>query len=127
MDTKRMALYLGRTRAGLGVAMMIAPRLTLRPWMGSGIDGPVPVAAARMMGGRDFVLGAGAAIAIGEGHGGASWVSMGAVADGVDALVALASPGLPWRARILAVLAGGSAVAHFLLARELGKEETARL
>ena len=75
-----------------------------------------------MMGAREAVLGAGAAIAVGERRQSASWVSMIAVADGVDAVVNLASRRLGWRGRVLGVLAAASSVAHLVLAKQLAAE-----
>jgi hypothetical protein len=78
----------------------------------------------RLTGARDAVLGAGGSISLGEKRGGANWLSMGALADGVDALVLLVTPGLARRARLLGLAAAGSAVAHLYLARDIARSET---
>jgi len=49
----------------------------------------------------------------------AEWLGWGAVADGVDALALLLTPGLPKRARLAGLFAAGGAVAGMKLAWEL--------
>jgi hypothetical protein len=75
-----------------------------------------------MMGAREAVLGAGGAIAAGERRGSANWISMIALADGVDAVVNLASRSLGWRGRVLGVAAAVSSVGHLVLAKQLAAE-----
>jgi len=125
VDTRRVAIYAGRVRVGLGLAMLAAPGATLRPCFGPAVTSPAARSVARFAAGRDVVLGAGVAIAAGEREGGGSWLSMVAVADAVDALACLVTPGLPRGARVLGVAAAGSAVAQLLLARRLAAEELA--
>jgi hypothetical protein len=125
MDTRRIAIYAGRTRVGLGLAMLAAPRAVLQPWLGGTLGRPAGTSVTRFLGAREAVLGAGTAIAAGERNGGGSWTSMAAVADGVDAIVCLVTPGLPRSARILGVLAAGSAAAHLVLARRVAADELA--
>jgi hypothetical protein len=122
MDTRRIAVYVGRARVGIGLVMLAAPRTATRPWLGP-LDGAAGAAVTRFLGAREAVLGAGTAIAAGERNGGGSWLSMAAVADGFDAVICLASPGLPRRARVLGALAAGSAVAHLAFARRVAAAE----
>jgi hypothetical protein len=119
MDLRRTALYLSRSRVGLGLVMMAAPQVAFGPIYGPGAGEPAARALARMMGAREAVLGAGGAIAVGERHGSANWLSMIAVADGIDAVVNLGSRSLGWRGRVLGVCAAASSVAHLLLAKQL--------
>ena len=123
MDLRRTALYITRTRVGLGLVIMASPRAAFGPVYGSA-ESTAPAAAAisRMMGAREAVLGAGAAIAVGEQRGSANWVSMIAVADGIDAFVNLTARRVGWRARVLGVLAAVSSVAHLMLAKQLAAE-----
>ncbi len=86
MDHRRLAVYLGRIRVGLGLLLLAAPRAVLRPALGRGLESPASGVVARMAGARDAVVGAGIAIAAAERRGGASWMSMGAVTDAFDAL-----------------------------------------
>jgi len=123
MDLRRLTLYITRTRVGLGLVMLASPRLGFGPLYGADdVTRPGAAAVGRMMGAREVVLGAGAAIAVGERRGSANWVSMIAVADGLDAVVNLTTRRLPWRARVLGVLAAGSSVAHLVLAKRLAAE-----
>jgi len=122
MDLRRTALYLSRSRVGLGLAMLASPRLAFGPVYGPGVDAPAGRAVTRMMGAREVALGAGGAIAVGERTGSANWVSMLALADGLDAIVNLTTRGLGWRGRTLGVLAAASSVAHLALAKQLASE-----
>lgn len=119
MDLRRIALYLARTRVGLGLVMMTSPRLAFGPIYGAGAGEPAARALGRMMGAREAVLGAGGAIAVGERQGSANWLSMIALADGVDALVNLGSRRLGWRGRVLGVAAAASSVGHLVLSKQL--------
>lgn len=125
LDTRRAAAYLGRARAGAGLAMLIAPGLIGRGWAG-----PVGGSAGarlftRVAGVRELALGLGSTIAVGQQRGGADWVSMLAVCDAGDALVSLFTPGVAKRARLLSLVAAASAVGHFLLAQDLAAAEAA--
>ena len=126
MDLRRSALYLSRTRVGVGLVMMAAPRVAFGPLYGPGAGEPAARALGRMMGAREAVLGAGGAIAVGERRGSANWISMIAVADGIDAVVNLASRSLGWRGRLLGVGAAASCVAHLALAKQLAAEVDVR-
>lgn len=123
MDHRRLAVYLGRIRVGIGLLMLAAPRSALRPALGRGLESPASGVAVRMAGARDAVIGAGIAIAAAERRGGASWTSMGATTDAFDAAILLVTPGLPRRTRLLGLLTAASAVVHFRLARDLSKGE----
>src|SRR5215475_5843833 len=112
MDERHLAIYIARTRVGFGLALLAVPRVALRPWFGNTVDARVTGPLGRMVGGRDALLGAGAAIALGERNGGANWLSMLALADAVDAAVILTAPGVPWRGRLLGAVAAASAVGH---------------
>jgi len=122
MELRQIALYASRVRVGLGIAMMASPKLAFGPIYGREVGEPAADALARMMGAREAVLGAGAAIAVGERKGGENWISMLAVADGVDAVVNFASPRLGWRGKVLGVIAAVSSVAHLVLARRVATE-----
>jgi hypothetical protein len=122
MDLRQSALYISRSRVGLGLVMMASPRLAFGPIYGPGAGEPAAKALARMMGAREAVLGAGGAIAVGEQRGSANWISMIALADGIDALVNLSSRRLGWRGRVLGLGAAASSVAHLILAKQLAAE-----
>jgi len=52
----------------------------------------------------------------------AEWVSMGAFVDGLDAVVLLATPKLPLRARVVGVVAAATAFAGWRLSQRLADE-----
>ncbi len=123
MELRQVAIYASRVRVGLGLTMMAAPKLAFGPIYGRGAGEPAAAAIGRMMGAREAALGAGAAIAVAERRGGANWLSMIAVADGLDAVVNLTSRRLGWRGTALGVLAAASAGAHLVLAKQLVPEQ----
>ncbi len=123
MDTRQIGIYVSRGRVVLGLAAMVAPGPTLQLALGRGAGTPVARAIGRLAGVRDAVIGAGGSIAAGQRSGGGDWLSMMAVCDAFDALVMLATPGLPKRTRVLGLAAAGSAVAHLYLARDLAAAE----
>lgn len=125
MEAKQLGAYISRARVGLGLAAMVAPGPTLAIVFGRGANNPGARAVGRLLGVRDSVLGAGGSIAIGQRSGGGDWLSMMALVDAFDAVVMLATPGLPKRSRLIGVLAAKSAVAHLYLARRVAAEERA--
>lgn len=123
MDNRQRAIYLCRGRVGIGIAMMLAPRSGSRLGFGSGNESQGAAALGRAFGAREAVLGTGAAIALSERKGGQNWLSMTAVADAVDAAAMLLTPRLPLRVRLIGILAAASAVAQFVVAQEIDREE----
>ena len=121
MELRRFALYVSRVRVGMGLAMMASPKLAFGPVYGREAGEPVAAAFGRMIGAREAVLGAGAAIAVAERQGGENWISMLAVVEGMDAIVNFASPRLGWRGKALGVVAAASSVAHLVLAKRLAE------
>ena len=119
MELRQFALYVSRVRVGLGITMMVSPRVAFGPFYGREVTDPAATAITRMMGARDAALGAGAAIAVGERTGAENWISMLAVVDGLDAIVNLASPRIGWRGKLLGVLGAVSCVGHITLAKRL--------
>jgi hypothetical protein len=126
MDPQRrlVALWLCRIRALLGWKLVLAPRLVTR--LGLGTPSPVATATVRMVGVRDIALGLGAIAGVREGAQAPEWVGWGAVADGVDALALLVTPGLPKRARLVGLVAAGAAAVGMKLAWELADERAAK-
>ena len=126
MEARQLGTYLARGRVGLGLAAMIAPGPALAVTHGRGAATPAARAFGRLAGVRDAVMGAGGSIAAGQHAGGGDWLSMMALVDAFDALVMLASPGLPKRTRLIGLMAAGSAVLHLYLAREIAAEDLAQ-
>jgi len=125
MDPQRrlVALWTCRLRALLGVKLVLFPRLITK--LGLGTPTPVSTAVVRMVGVRDLAIGLGGVAGVREGTQAPEWMGWGAVADGVDALALLVTPGLPKRARLVGLFAAGSAVAGMKLAWELADERAA--
>jgi hypothetical protein len=122
LDEREIALWLARGRAVVGLTLMFAPGVLTQPWMGS--RSAEVKAMARVAGVRDLVLGVGAITNLKEQNQDAEWLGMGAVCDGVDALVSLAAPGLPKRARVLSLGIAGLATGGLLLARQIADSRT---
>src|SRR5947209_3325993 len=89
MDDANVALSLARGRIGFGAAALVAPRLVARI-MGAGRSPTATTALlARMLGGRDVVLGLGTVIAVDRGKPVRGWLEGSALADAVDCLACL--------------------------------------
>jgi hypothetical protein len=125
LDPRQLGLVLARARAINGLVMLVAPGLVARLVFGRAANGPALRAALRIVGIRDVVLGVGAITTLKEHTMDAEWVGMGAVADAVDGVVALVTPGLIPRARLVALIGGGAAAQGLFVARTLADERTA--
>jgi hypothetical protein len=122
LDTRQQALLLARGRAVLGVALLAVPGLTGRVFLGKVAREPAVRAVLRIVGIRDLLIGLGAITTLKERTMDAEWVGVGAVADAVDALVLLCSPGLPFRARLGGLPGAGGAVVGLLASRALADD-----
>src|SRR5258707_15004291 len=121
-DHRRVALAIARGRAVSGLVMLLIPGLA--GWILFGRAGREPTARAllRFVGVRDLVLGVGAITTIKEHTMDAEWVGMGAVADAVDGVVSIVTPGLKPQARLVSLIGGGAAAAGLLASRALADE-----
>jgi hypothetical protein len=119
-EHRRVALLIARARVGLGAAMVLLGGPVAGLAIGS--RDPGGRAALRLAGGRDVALGLGALTCLKERTQDAEWVGMGALVDGVDALVLFATPGLPRRSRLVGCLAATCAVAGLAAAWRLADE-----
>jgi hypothetical protein len=104
-----LAIAFGLGRALFGVAMLAVPGRVTSVWLGS--EETPAVVLARCLGGRDLVVGAGAALATARDRDPAPWLVGGVVADLVDGATTLAAgERIPRRGRVATVaLAGASA------------------
>jgi hypothetical protein len=125
LDNRQLGLVLARARAINGLVMLVAPGLVARVIFGRDASGPVTRALLRLVGIRDVVLGIGAITTLKEHTMDAEWVGMGAVADAVDGVVALVTPGLILRSRLVALIGGGAAAQGIYIARALADERRA--
>ena len=121
-DHRRVALAIARGRAVSGLVMLVLPGAV--GWTLFGRAGRAPAARAllRFVGVRDLVLGVGAITTLKERTMDAEWVGMGAVADAVDGVVSLATPGLTPQARLVTLVGGGAAAVSLLASRALADE-----
>lgn len=101
-------------RVAVGTALVVAPGLVLRPWVGAEASRrPVPRLLARAMGGRDLAIGLGGLLAASHGAPVRGWIEAGMVCDVGDALAtALAARHLPRAGAVAGILAAlGTAAA----------------
>jgi hypothetical protein len=121
-DHRQVALAIARGRAVNGLVMLALPGVV--GWVLFGRAGREPATRAllRLVGIRDLVLGVGAITTIKERTMDAEWVGMGAVADAVDGIVSLTTPGLTRRARVVSLIGGGAAAVGLLASRALADE-----
>ena len=120
LDSRQIAIILSRGRCVIGLLCIFAPGLVARIFFGQ--SNPAVRAITRMTGIRDLALGVGALTNLKEREQDAEWVSMGALSDGVDGVVAVVSPGLPLRSRLIGVGAFGVGGYLLTLSRDLAAE-----
>jgi hypothetical protein len=121
MDARTVARLQAVTRAGLGAALLAAPRLTGAAWIGrTGLRPSVRVVIAGL-GARDVGLGLGTSWALTQGAGVRPWIAAGALADATDAIATIRHRShLPTVAVAgITLMAGGSAALGLWLQREL--------
>src|SRR5262245_52169428 len=107
-DDRRVALVIARARAVNGLVLLILPGIVGRLLFGKAGSQPTTRALLRLVGVRDLVLGVGAITTLKEQTMDAEWVGMGAVADAVDGVVSLVTPGLGPRARVVSLIGGAA-------------------
>jgi hypothetical protein len=118
-DQRRIALVIARGRAVNGLVTLILPGVVGRILFGPAGTQPTTRALLRLVGVRDLVLGIGAITTLKEGTMDAEWVGMGAVADAVDGIVSLVTPGLARRSRLVSLIGGGAAAIGLVASRAL--------
>jgi hypothetical protein len=114
VDPRDLALAQARGRIAVGVAMLLAPGLAARAWIGEEAASPAVKVLARAFGARDLALGLGVAIALDRGAPVRGWLEAGALADTADFTATLLAGGsIPpgARAGVMAVAAGSGAAA----------------
>lgn len=121
MDERELAKYYAGGRIGIGILLLLFPRLMAKGLWGTTAAGsPAVLFFSRLVGARDAILGAGTLAAL-QGEGTAAvrpWMSYGAAADAVDAVATLlAYKHLPKRKRfaLLSMAAGGAATGGYLM------------
>jgi hypothetical protein len=121
VEARDLALSHARGRMVVGAALVLAPGLAGRLWIGDDARRPAVKVFARALGVRDLALGLGVVIALDRGAPVRGWLEAGALADLVDLAATLcAGDAIPKQARrSVVVVAAGSAAIAGLLARAL--------
>jgi hypothetical protein len=117
MDTRDIARGYAGGRAALGVALLVAPRVFGRVWLGPPGVGPVGSVTMRALGARDLVMGAIALHTLDHPEVGPRWHRTCAAVDAVDLVAtAAARPGLPraGSALVMALAGAGAATGAWL-------------
>lgn len=123
MDTGQLARAQAANRVAMGAALLLAPTLAARVWVGSYAGDDRARVLARALGARDLALGVGGLLAWRDGD--VEWARRAfaaqAFADGVDVVAILAAGDrVPLASRIAGgVLATGSAAVAAAYARRL--------
>ncbi len=123
LEPRQVALFASRGRCVVGIICIVLPSLASRILVGK--SDPATKALVRVFGIRDLALGIGALTAIKEHKQDAEWLSMGATCDGFDAIVCIASPGLPKRTRLFGIGAGALGAYLMKLSRDFAAEREA--
>jgi hypothetical protein len=115
----------GASRIVLGLVGLAAPGVVARAF--GLVDSPSMRVAARHLAGRDLVGGLGIVMAARHDRA-RGWLEAAALVDGIDAAVAVVAGrqgAMPrGRARLVTLVAGGSAVTALALARQLSSSST---
>ena len=121
-DPRTLALVLARGRVVFGLVALVLPGLMARLILGA--SSPYSRALLRMVGVRDVALGIGAITNLKTAAQDAEWVSMGAIADGGDALAFLVAP-IGFRRFTNGLFSASAAVLGLAVSRQLADERTA--
>lgn len=110
-------------RVAVGTALVVAPRLAGRGWMGDAVDQPGTRVAIRALGIRDALMGAIALHTAEHRQVAPRWAAACAVADAVDFGATLVARGsLPPVTRDVSLgVAGGAALMGLALSRHLAE------
>jgi hypothetical protein len=122
--TRALVVPAAVVRIVAGTALLVAPGLAGRAWIGEEAERAGTKTFAQALGARDALIGLGALLALREGHSPRWWLLAGAAADAADALATLQHfAGLPRGRRLLvALVAGGSALGYTWLATQAGRD-----
>jgi hypothetical protein len=117
MQPRDAARAYGAGRVALGAAMLLAPRLIGRVWLGAPADTPAGATVVRALAAREVVLGGMALHTVDHPEVAPRWQRACAALDAVDlAATAAARPSLPpvGSALVMAMAAGGAATGAWL-------------
>jgi hypothetical protein len=121
MTPRSAARALAAGRIAFGAALLLAPRLVARRWLGELAERPAVLALARSIGIRDLVMGMIALHTVDRPAVGPRWQATCAVVDTTDLLVTVAARAdLPAAGvRNTSLVAGGAAAAGYYCSRAL--------
>jgi hypothetical protein len=120
MQPRDVALALARGRIVIGAALLLAPGLAGRLWIGPDAERSAVKVVTRALGARDLALGLGVVIALDRGAPVRGWLEACTLADVVDLGATLAGDSLsPQARRATVAVAGSSALIGAALARAL--------
>ena len=91
MAPRDLARLIAAGRIAIGAGLVLAPRLSTRPWIGADAGRPGAKVLARAMGSRDLVIGAIALHTLGNAQVAPRWQKAGAAVDAVDLAATLAA------------------------------------
>jgi hypothetical protein len=84
MDARAVARFIAIARMGFGIGFGFAPRATAPLWIGRMARNPGAQFFCRIVGARDFVLGAGVLAALRSNADARPWILAGVAADAAD-------------------------------------------
>jgi hypothetical protein len=113
---RRLAWLIGAGRAGLGLAIVAAPRQVTGRWLGrANAEQPIVTRMAMMLGGRDLALGIASLQTLDDPIAGPRVLAACAVVDTVDAVATiLARRSMPRTGALAATVVGGVTAAGCL-------------
>jgi hypothetical protein len=116
--TRALVVPAAVVRIVAGTALLAAPRVAGRVWIGEDAGRAGTMVFAQALGARDALIGLGTLLALREGQSPRWWLLAGAASDAVDALATLREiAGVPrWRRLLVATMAGGGALGYTWLA-----------
>ena len=125
MSPRTLVRALALARLVLGAAVVAAPRRVGSSWVGPDAASPGATVLGRALGARDVVLAGMLLHTLDHPQVAQRWIATCGGVDGVDFLaVTTAGRGIPASKRLPCMLvAGGSAVAHSVLARQVVSAE----
>jgi hypothetical protein len=121
MDPRTLARVIAIGRAVIGAALIVSPSRAASAWVGEDSKREPTQVALAAVGGRDLVLGLGAAWAVGGGEAAKPWLLAAAAADTTDLLATLRHRDALTTTAVAGIgaLAGGAAVAGLWTASQL--------
>jgi hypothetical protein len=116
MTARRAAWLIGAGRAGLGLAIVVAPRQVTGRWLGrENVEQPLIARMAMMLGGRDLALGVASLQTLDDPIAGPRVFAACALVDTVDTVATiLARRSIPRAGALAAMVVGGSTAAGCL-------------